>query len=176
MTRAEYARSGSLRWQSGQQSASAKHLHELRHRSADCRRSMRSAMTPPNREKRKIGISPRKASRPSRKGDFVMSRTSQFCAISCIHVPMVDVQAPIQRSRKSRYWNALKTRRSTRCRGGRSLWQRFLALDQMEQVAVGVVEENQAVAQVSKGSPQKVTPLLLQNVHAASKSSIAMAR
>ena len=47
---------------------------------------------------------------PEKKRRLVISNTSQFCAISCIHVPMLDVQAPNQRSRKSRYWKALKTR------------------------------------------------------------------
>ena len=32
------------------------------------------------------------------------------CAMTCIHVPMLLVQAPIHMRRKSRYWKALKTR------------------------------------------------------------------
>ena len=31
----------------------------------------------------------------------------------CIQLPMLDVHAPIHISRKSRYWNALKTLRNT---------------------------------------------------------------
>ena len=38
------------------------------------RRSMRSATTPPTSENRKIGMPPRKASRPSRKGELVSSQ------------------------------------------------------------------------------------------------------
>jgi hypothetical protein len=34
------------------------------------RRSKRSAITPPNRENRKMGMPPRNMSRPSRKPDF----------------------------------------------------------------------------------------------------------
>ena len=66
------------------------------------RRSTRSATTPPTSEKRKMGISPRKASRPSRKGEPEMDSTSQLCATFCIQVPMLEVQAPIHIRRKSR--------------------------------------------------------------------------
>ena len=34
--------------------------------------------------------------------DLDMSKTSQACASCCIQVPMLDVQAPIHRMRKSR--------------------------------------------------------------------------
>ena len=71
---------------------------------------MRSATTPPMSEKRNIGIWPRNESRPRRNGEFVISSTSQFWATVCIHVPMLEVQAPNQSRRKSRYSKALKTR------------------------------------------------------------------
>jgi len=54
---------------------------------------------------------------------------------------MLEVQAPNQRSLKSRYWKALKTRRSTM-----RLRQRLFALNQMEQVAIEVVKEDQSIA------------------------------
>src|SRR5215472_9988673 len=66
------------------------------------RRSIRSARTPP-----------RNASRPNKNGELEMLSTSQLCARFCIHVPMLEVHAPIHINRKSRYWNALKTRRIT---------------------------------------------------------------
>ncbi len=63
------------------------------------RRSIRSASTPPKREKTRKGASPRNASSPSRNADPVMVRISQFCATSCIHVPTLEVNAPAQRRR-----------------------------------------------------------------------------
>ena len=39
----------------------------------------------------------------SMNGDFEISNTSQLWASFCIHVPMLDVQAPIHISRKTRY-------------------------------------------------------------------------
>ena len=41
-------------------------------------------------------------------------RTSQFCATICIHVPMLEVQAPNHCTRKSRYVNAASMRRIAR--------------------------------------------------------------
>src|SRR6267378_1693357 len=41
-------------------------------------------------------------------------RTSQFCATICIHVPMLEVHAPIHWTRKSRYVNADSIRVSVR--------------------------------------------------------------
>ena len=45
---------------------------------------MRSANTPPTSENRTMGMLPRNESKPSMKGDLVMSRTSQACAKVCI--------------------------------------------------------------------------------------------
>ena len=42
------------------------------------------------------GKSPRNASRPSQNVDRVMSKISQFCATSCIHVPHDEVKDPDQ--------------------------------------------------------------------------------
>ena len=54
--------------------------------------------------KSRIGSSPRKESRPRKNADDdpLMVSTSQFWATFCIQVPMVDVKAPNQRTRKSR--------------------------------------------------------------------------
>ena len=49
-----------------------------------------------------IGSCCRNASRPRKKAEPVSDRTSQFCALICIHVPMLDVQAPNHCTRKSR--------------------------------------------------------------------------
>src|SRR6516162_8880072 len=64
------------------------------------RRSTRSATTPPIKENRKIGISPRKASSPSMNADLESSNTSQLWASFCIHVPILDVHAPNHMMRK----------------------------------------------------------------------------
>ena len=45
---------------------------------------------------------------------MVSETTSQFCATICIHVPMLDVQAPNHCTRKSRYVNAASIRRMAR--------------------------------------------------------------
>ena len=66
------------------------------------RRSCRSASTPPASENRMIGSCCRNASSPRKNGECVSDSTSQFCATICIHVPMLDVQAPIHCTRKSR--------------------------------------------------------------------------
>ena len=66
------------------------------------RRSTRSAITPPKSENRSIGPVARNPSTPSRNAEFVMFRTTHPCATVCIHVPTVEVKAPIQSSRKSR--------------------------------------------------------------------------
>ncbi len=62
-----------------------------------------------------IGSCCRNASSPRKNGDELVSETiSQFCATICIQVPMLDVQAPIHCTRKSRYVNATSVRRSVR--------------------------------------------------------------
>ena len=54
-------------------------------------------------ENRMIGSCCRNASSPRKNGDELVSETmSQFCATICIHVPMLEVQAPIHCTRKSR--------------------------------------------------------------------------
>jgi hypothetical protein len=65
-------------------------------------RSRRSATTPPMRVKRSSGASPTKLSSARYQAESVSSRTSQLCATFCIQVPMLDVQAPIHSTRKSR--------------------------------------------------------------------------
>src|SRR2546425_11519789 len=65
-------------------------------------------------ENRMIGSCCRNASSPRKNGELVSETTSQFCATICIHVPMLDVQAPIHWTRKSRYVNAVSVRRSVR--------------------------------------------------------------
>jgi hypothetical protein len=77
------------------------------------RRFRRSATTPPISVKRRIGTSPRNESRPRKNADAVpLSVTiSQACATFCIHVPMLEMRAPVQRRRKSRKVRAAATRR-----------------------------------------------------------------
>src|SRR5437879_4129315 len=66
-------------------------------------------------ENRMIGSCCRKASSPRKNGDELVSETtSQFCATICIHVPMLEVQAPIHWTRKSRYVKAVSVRRIVR--------------------------------------------------------------
>src|ERR1700694_2852337 len=77
-------------------------------------RDIRSANTPPTSEKRTIGMLPRKESTPSHKGEPESSNTSQLCAMICIQVPMLEIQAPVHMMLKSRYWKALKTLVSNR--------------------------------------------------------------
>ena len=66
------------------------------------RRSNRSAATPAKSASVKIGNSPKKESSPNQKGEPPSSKTSQLWASFCIHVPMLEVQAPDHMSRKSR--------------------------------------------------------------------------
>src|SRR5690242_8960917 len=61
-----------------------------------------------------IGSCCRKASSPRKNDECVSDSTSQFCATICIHVPMLDVQAPVHWTRKSRYVNAASIRRRVR--------------------------------------------------------------
>ena len=61
-----------------------------------------------------IGSCCRNASRPRKNDEPVSERTSQFCATICIHVPMLEVQAPVHWTRKSRYVNAASIRRIVR--------------------------------------------------------------
>jgi len=70
------------------------------------RRSRRSASTPPTSENRMIGSCCRNASSPRKNAECVSDSTSQFCATICIHVPMLEVQAPNHCTRKSRYAKA----------------------------------------------------------------------
>src|SRR6185503_13953928 len=66
-------------------------------------------------ENRMIGSCWRNASRPRKNGEELVSETiSQFCATICIHVPMLEVQAPNHCTRKSRYVNAASIRRMAR--------------------------------------------------------------
>ena len=44
----------------------------------------------------------------------VSERMSQFCAVSCVQVPTLDVQAPIHWTRKSRWVKAASIRRRVR--------------------------------------------------------------
>src|SRR5207237_8910840 len=75
------------------------------------RRPERSA---PTSENRMIGSCCRNASSPRKNAEFVSDSTSQFCATICIHVPMLEVQAPNHCTRKSRYVKAASVRRSVR--------------------------------------------------------------
>ena len=93
-----------------------------------------------------MGIWPRKESNPSRNGEFVSSKTSQFWATACIQVPTLEVQAPNQSRRKSRYSKALKTRLST----VPALRKWLRACDQVQVVAVEVGKERQPVALILK--------------------------
>jgi len=72
-----------------------------------------------------------------------------------MNVPMVDVHAPIHMIRKSRYSNALKTRRSTPPFG---LWEGLGALDEMEDVAIAVTKKHESVALVHVRFGQKLNP------------------
>jgi hypothetical protein len=96
---------------------------------------------------------PRKESTPSQNGEPESCKTSQLCARICIQVPMLDVHAPIHMTRKSRYWNALKTLVSNR--GFRS-GERTFALDQMQNVSVAVTEEHQTVPLVGERFGEKL--------------------
>jgi hypothetical protein len=71
------------------------------------RRSTRSATAPPKIEKTSIGPVERNPSTPSRNGESVIFSTTHPCATVCIHVPVVDRNAPIHSRRKSRYRSAL---------------------------------------------------------------------
>src|SRR5262245_60616192 len=83
-------------------------------------RSYRSATTPPTSVSSKIGSSPRNESRPRKNADDVpvIVSTSQFWATFCIQVPMVEVNAPNHRTRKSRYVSAAAMRRNPVGGGG----------------------------------------------------------
>src|SRR5215831_3594229 len=70
-------------------------------------------------ENRMIGSCCRNASSPRKNGEALVSETmSQFCATICIHVPTLEVQAPIHWTRKSRYVKATRVRRSVRAAAG----------------------------------------------------------
>ena len=94
------------------------------------RRSRRSATTPPIIVKRRIGSSLRKVSSPRKNADRepAIVRISHACATFCIHVPILDVRAPIQRRRKLRWPSAAAIRPAavgiTSCkRDGEWRWQ-----------------------------------------------------
>src|SRR5271169_220230 len=101
-------------------------------------RLVRSANTPPNNENSTMGMVPRKESRPRKKADLESCKTSQLWAICCMAVPMLEVQAPIHMTRKSRYWKHLKTRSKS---AGLGSGEGFFAVDEMEDVAIGVCKE-----------------------------------
>src|SRR4026209_2232713 len=61
-----------------------------------------------------IGSCCRKASRPRKKAEPVSEKTSHFSARLCIQVPMLEVQAPNQSTRKSRCSSAAAMRRRPR--------------------------------------------------------------
>ena len=58
------------------------------------RRFQRSASTPPNVAKKKIGICPAKPTQPRRTGECVSRYTSHCCATDCIHVPISEINCP----------------------------------------------------------------------------------
>jgi hypothetical protein len=67
---------------------------------------------------------------------------------------MLEMQAPIHSTRKSRYSNALKTRRSKPVR----LRERFRPADEVEDVAVEIGKEHQPVAMiVQRGGQERHT-------------------
>src|SRR5579872_3075720 len=68
---------------------------------------------------------------------------SHACATVCMKLPIVEVQAPIHIIRKSGYVNALNARPKTLVR---RLGEWVCALDEMEDVAIAVSEENEPVA------------------------------
>src|SRR5690348_5713177 len=74
---------------------------------------------------------------------------------------MLEVKAPIQRTRKSSYSSALKTRRST---PPRSLGEGLFAVDEMEDVAIAVGEEYEPVALVHVRFRQKLDPPVTQTL------------
>src|SRR5690242_3815529 len=77
-----------------------------------------------------------------------------------MNVPMVEVQAPSHMMRKSRYSNALKTRRNTLPPPGSG--EGFFALDEMEDVAIAVGEEHEPVALDYIRFGQKLNPACSQ--------------
>ena len=70
------------------------------------------AECPPSSVKSRIGSSPAKLSRPRKNAEDepVSVTISHACATFCIQVPIVDVNAPNQRMRKSRYISAAAMR------------------------------------------------------------------
>jgi hypothetical protein len=79
-------------------------------------------------------------------GEFVICRITHGCARFCIHVPMLDVHEPNHISRKSGYWKALNTR-AKKGWSGSGEW--FWSLDEVEEVAIGVGEEDEPVSLVA---------------------------
>ena len=58
------------------------------------RRSTRSAIAPPTSATAVTGRVWTSASAPTATGESVSSRTSQYAAICCIHVPMNEIPLP----------------------------------------------------------------------------------
>jgi hypothetical protein len=56
----------------------------------------RSAKTPPNNDRRNIGIELKKPTSPKRKAELVNSKTSQLWATCWIQVPIKETNIPIQ--------------------------------------------------------------------------------
>src|SRR5213082_3103464 len=59
-------------------------------------------MAPPGSDRKSDGAWLKKPLRPSKNGEFVISRISQPSARFCIHVPMFERKFPPQNSAKSR--------------------------------------------------------------------------
>src|SRR5882724_4870568 len=66
------------------------------------RRSIRSAKTPPANVSSNPGAVDMNPSKPSQNGESVNCKTSQPCATACIHVPVLERNAPDQNNRKLR--------------------------------------------------------------------------
>ena len=104
---------------------------------------MRSAATPAKRASEKIGKSPRNESRPTQNGEPPSTSTSQLCASFCIHVPMLDVQAPDHIRRKSRDRKGSKALLNTFGFPPGGLRQRLRPVDRMQPIAVVFEAENE---------------------------------
>jgi hypothetical protein len=63
------------------------------------RRFTRSAITPPGSENNRMGMNCTNPASPSRKGELVISSTSQPSATVCIQVPVLEMKFPAQNSR-----------------------------------------------------------------------------
>ena len=72
--------------------------------------------------------------------------TSQLCARICIQVPMLEVQAPNHITRKSGYANALKTLLNKQYSLSARPRQGLGSFDQVNQIAISVMKEDQAIS------------------------------